>query len=195
MKKEVVFLPTAACLLLLGIALNFVFGQREVVGQTTAVATKPVAVKPVKPASNASNIYSPAAEQNAKLRDSLAWGFGGKTQKGWNIYAPLISYTIGTDSTSDSAEFSAALAKWQENNRLASTGVLDKATMEAFVGYWQTRRLRRSGAPAPNALFSAPIVEFFDPTRSPDLLQLERETYALTGHDRGEIGGGARPEG
>ena len=61
---------------------------------------------------------------------------------------------------------------------MSPTGVLDEPTMQAFRQYWQSRRLGRAGLLSSDVLLSAPITEFYDPTRAPDLLQLDRETYA-----------------
>ena len=122
--------------------------------------------------------YSRAATQNAALRNSLSWAFGGKTQMGWNIYVPLIAHTIGTEAVPDSSEFALALSEWQGDAGMSPTGVMDESTLQSFTKYWQSRRLGRAGLLSNDLLLSAPIAEFYDPTRSPDLLQLERETYA-----------------
>jgi D-alanyl-D-alanine carboxypeptidase len=122
--------------------------------------------------------FADAALENRKLRSSLQWSFGAKTQTGWNIYVPLISYAIGTDSDPDSAEFAFAVSKWQQRSGLDGTGVLDQETLESFTKYWQSRRLGRGSLAATSSLLAAPISDFFDATRSPELLQLEAETYA-----------------
>jgi hypothetical protein len=126
----------------------------------------------------ASSAFGRAATENARLRNSLAWTFGGKTQTGWTIYAPLIAHTIGTDAEPDTSDFALALSKWQTTSNLPATGILDNATLESFTKYWQSRRLGKFGVQTGDNLQFAPIAEFFDPTRSPDLLQLEQETYA-----------------
>ena len=122
--------------------------------------------------------FAGAALENRKLRSSLQWSFGARTQTGWNIYVPLISYAIGTESGPDSAEFALAVSKWQQKSGLDGTGVLDRATLESFTKYWQSRRLGRGSLAATDSLLAAPISDFFDATRSPDLLQVEAETYA-----------------
>lgn len=124
-----------------------------------------------------SSMFGRAAAENTRLRSSLQWAFGGKTQTGWNIYVPLISHTIGTESGPDSADFAEALSKWQARAGVPETGVLDSETLATFTKYWQAQRLGRSGLTSSDSLLAVPITEFFDPTRSPDLLQLERETY------------------
>jgi hypothetical protein len=125
-----------------------------------------------------SSAFANAALENTRLRNSLAWTFGGKTQTGWTIYAPLIAHTISTDAEPDTSDFALALSKWQTTSNLPVTGILDNATLESFTKYWQSRRLGKFGVQTGDSLQFAPIVEFFDPTRSPDLLQLEQETYA-----------------
>ncbi|MEO8041961.1 MAG: D-alanyl-D-alanine carboxypeptidase family protein [Acidobacteriota bacterium] len=127
---------------------------------------------------NNSSAFNKAAAENIKLRSSLSWTFGGKAQTGWTIYVPLIAQTIGTDAGPDSSEFAIAVSNWQSKSGLSETGILDEGTLETFTKYWQSRRLGRFGLSASDNLLSAPINEFFDPTREPDLLQLERDTYA-----------------
>lgn len=122
--------------------------------------------------------FAGAARRNAQLRGSVSWVFGGKAQTGWQIYVPLIAYTIGVDAEADSPEFAAALSKWQEKNAMPPTGVLEVETLQALIRFWQGQRLGRNSAPADESLLSAPITEFFDPSRDPGLLQLERGTYA-----------------
>lgn len=178
MKDRVLF-PSAivsvlACLIAYAaISETDVYAQRaRVVGPSvkqTASVTK---------RETSSSMYRRAAAENTRLRSSLQWTFGGKTQTGWNIYVPLISHTIGTDSGPDTADFAQALSEWQATAGVSETGVLDSETLATFTKYWQAQRLGRSGLSSADILLAAPITEFFDPTRAPDLLQLERETYA-----------------
>ncbi|MBA3354247.1 MAG: D-alanyl-D-alanine carboxypeptidase family protein [Blastocatellia bacterium] len=151
-----------------------IYAQRErVVGphvKQTASVTKVVSTR--------SSTFARAAAENARLRGSLTWVFGGKTQTGWTIYVPLISHTIGTDAAPESDEFALALSNWQGDSGILPSGILDAATLAAFTKHWQSRRLGRSGLISSDSLRAAPIGEFFDPTRAPDLLQLDQETYA-----------------
>jgi hypothetical protein len=39
-------------------------------------------------------LAAPAEEQNRTLKDGLRWTFGGKQQRGWAIYVPLIQHLI-----------------------------------------------------------------------------------------------------
>jgi LAS superfamily LD-carboxypeptidase LdcB len=181
MRNRVLF-PSAAVSLLSCLIAYLILGDFDVYAQERARVAGP-AVKQTASVMKientaSSSAFSRAAGENAKLRSSLSWNFGGKTQTGWNIYVPLIGQTLGTEAGPDSSEFALALSNWQSKAGLPETGVLDAATLETFTKYWQSRRLGRFGLTANDNLLSAPISEFFDPTRSADLLQLERDTYA-----------------
>jgi zinc D-Ala-D-Ala carboxypeptidase len=115
--------------------------------------------------------------ENERLRSTLEWSFAGKQQRGWHLYELLIGETIGTREAADTTAFAEALARWQGRNGLDATGILDKTTLEAFVKTWQGNRRLGSGT-SMGMLVTAPISEFYDPTRSPDLLQLDAEAYA-----------------
>src|SRR5687768_5170341 len=178
MKNRVLF-PSAAvslfsCLIAFLLLGDFgVYAQRDRVAGPNVKHTSSVTKVESKPTA-----FAPAAAENTKYRNSLQWVFGGKAQTGWNIYVPLISQTIETEAGPDTPDFALALSKWQQKTGISSTGVLDRETLEAFTKYWQSRRLGRAGLSADASLLAAPINEFYDPTRSPDLLHLERETYA-----------------
>jgi zinc D-Ala-D-Ala carboxypeptidase len=178
MKKRVL-IPSATVTLLSCLVAYFLLADSDVYAQRARVAgpgvTQTASVKKVEAVSSA---FAKAASANAGLRSSLSWTFGGKAQAGWNIYVPLISQTIGVESGPDSAEFAGGISRWQKKSGLAETGILDRATLESFTKYWQSRRLGRAGLSADANLLSAPIAEFYDPTRSPDLLHLEQKTYA-----------------
>lgn len=178
MRKRVL-LPSAAVSLFSSVfALVLVadfdaYGQRpRVVGASVKQTASVAKVESVSPA------FSRAAAENARLRGSLPWVFGSRAQTGWNIYVPLISHAIGTEAGPDSPEFALAISRWQEKTGLPATGILDQDTLGTFTKYWQARRLGRAGLSPEASLLSAPIADFYDPTRSPDLLQLERDTYA-----------------
>jgi len=178
MKKRF-FLSSAALSVFGGLFIHFAFVDSDAQAQKNqATSAKPASTISAAKVETPASAFAGAALSNAKLRNSLQWTFGGKTQTGWNIYVPLISHTIGTESGPDTADFALALSKWQEKSGLPVSGVLDSDTLESFTKYWQSRRLGRAGLSASDLLLTAPIVEFYDPSRSPDLLQLERATYA-----------------
>lgn len=183
MRNRVLF-PTVAVSLFSCMLALFLVGDFNVIAQERARVAGPsvkqtASVMKVEPKNNSSaSAFSRAAAENTKLRSSLTWTFGGKAQTGWNIYVPLIAEAVGTDAGPDTAEFALAVSNWQSRSGLPETGILDESTLESFTKYWQSRRLGRFGLSVNDNLLSAPITEFFDSTRSPDLLQLERETYA-----------------
>ncbi|MCA1589749.1 MAG: D-alanyl-D-alanine carboxypeptidase family protein [Acidobacteria bacterium] len=184
MKKQNLLFPTISGLLLAIIALCFVFTDRVAFAQRARVVEKTGASSPAMNNGGASvntsvsSRFAAAALTNRQLRNSMRWNFGGRVHSGWEIYVPLISQTIGTDAAPDSAEFAAALSKWQAKNGFDSDGVCNDATLGAMTRYWQSQRLGRSNVPQTDRLLSTPINEWYDVTRNPDLLQLERETYA-----------------
>jgi hypothetical protein len=178
MKKRFL-LSSAAISVFSGLFIHFAFSESNVQAQQQqSIVSKSPTVSSIAKVDTVGSAFLKAASENVKLRNSLQWTFGGKTQTGWNIYVPLIAQTIDTESSPDSAGFALAVSKWQQRSGLAGTGVLDSATLESFTKYWQSRRLGRAGLSETDLLLAAPIVEFYDPSRSPDLLQLERETYA-----------------
>jgi uncharacterized protein YcbK (DUF882 family) len=118
------------------------------------------------------------AQRNAVFRNELNWVLGGKPQRGWYLYTPLISRLLNTDRVDTSDGFASALARWQKKSGLAPSGVLDEATFYAMVAEWQGRRLKSRDVPPPDQLITAPVSDFYDPTRAEELRQVERQTYA-----------------
>lgn len=179
MRKQLILLSTLLGFLAFASVLYSLMG-REAFAQKTAAPAKTLISKTSSsmPAVKKAAATSPAARANSASLSSLAWAFGGKTQRGWEIYVPLISHTIGTDADHGTDEFAAVLSGWQSKKGLPATGEMCDATMKSFVSHWQSQRLGRSSAPQADALMSAPIIDFWDSGRDPNMLQLERETYA-----------------
>jgi uncharacterized protein YcbK (DUF882 family) len=119
-----------------------------------------------------------AAQQNRALRDNLSWTFGGKTQRGWAIYVPLIQRLLDTEADATSDTFAASLARWQKRLGLKASGVLDEATFMRMVSTWQSHRLKSRVYPQPDQLVTLPPAEFYDSGRADDLRRVERQTYA-----------------
>jgi zinc D-Ala-D-Ala carboxypeptidase len=119
-----------------------------------------------------------AATQNAQLSKELNWTFGSKPQRGWYIYIPLIKRLINTKSDVAAAQFALALSRWQAKAGLKASGVLDEETLYAMIKTWQDARLKDRTSAQPNQLLTAPIADFYDPTRAEELRQVERRTYA-----------------
>jgi D-alanyl-D-alanine carboxypeptidase len=119
-----------------------------------------------------------AAQQNRVLKDNLSWTFGGKTQRGWAIYVPLIQSLIGTEDDATGDIFAASLARWQKRAGLKASGVLDEGTLMRMISTWQAQRLKSRIYPQPDQLYTVPPAEFYDSGRADELRQVERQTYA-----------------
>jgi LAS superfamily LD-carboxypeptidase LdcB len=119
-----------------------------------------------------------AATRNATLSHELAWTFGSKQQRGWYIYTPLIKQLINTKNDSASAQFAIAITRWRTKSGLTPGGLLDEETLYAMVKAWQDDRLKDRTVAQAEQLLTAPISDFYDPTRAEELRQVERRTYA-----------------
>jgi len=119
-----------------------------------------------------------AAVTNTQLRNDLNWIFGGKPQRGWYLYTPLINRLINNKSDSGSPQFASAVARWQQKAGLKPAGILDDETLYAMIKAWQEARLKDRTPATPDQLLLAPISDFYDPTRAEELRQVERKTYA-----------------
>lgn len=122
--------------------------------------------------------FAEAAKHNALLSTSLVWTFGSKQQTGWYIYTPLIKQLINTKQDSASVEFARAVARWQAKSALKPSGVIDEETLYVMIKTWQDARLKDRSVAQPDQLLTAPISDFYDPTRAEELRQVERRTYA-----------------
>ncbi|HUC20526.1 MAG TPA: D-alanyl-D-alanine carboxypeptidase family protein [Candidatus Polarisedimenticolaceae bacterium] len=116
--------------------------------------------------------------RNALLKTELSWTFGSKPQRGWYLYKPLIDRLLNTKHDAGSEDFAKALARWQDKAGLLPNGVLDDDTLYAMIKFWQDNRLKDRSPAAPEQLLTAPVSDFYDPTRAEELRQVERETYA-----------------
>lgn len=146
------------------------------IAPTNASASLP----PPQPAeqAQADTRFEQAAAQNAELQNSLNWTFGGKQQRGWYLYIPLIHQLVGTESPADTAQFASALARWQKSVGLPPNGVLDNTTLAMMVTTWQSRRLKVKGYPSPEQLSLIPTTDLYDPMRPEELRKVETATYA-----------------
>jgi len=182
MKKRFIIFHAVPAALFVGIVFSLFLGrgianaQVPVISKTGMSRPRVASTTEEKPV--VSTRFVAAAAENVRLKSSLTWQFGGKTQYGWEIYLPLISQTIGRPSDAGSPEFAAALSTWQAERGLEATGILDEDTLWDLTRYWQSQRLGRSDFPGDDKLLSAPIADFYDPTRDVELLKLEKETYA-----------------
>ncbi|HKG14392.1 MAG TPA: D-alanyl-D-alanine carboxypeptidase family protein [Pyrinomonadaceae bacterium] len=122
--------------------------------------------------------FGASAARNTALRYELSWAFGGKQQRGWYLYVPLISRTIETEKDAVTGDFAGALSHWQKTAGLEASGVLDDTTLYKFVSEWQSARLKEKTPARADQLLLAPTSDFYDPSRPEELRQVERETYA-----------------
>jgi hypothetical protein len=181
MKKRFIIFHAVPAALSVGIVFSFVFLNGTSNAQSRVsriVKVTPASGSPGPERTALNSKFATAAVENARSVTGLSWKFGGRTQAGWQIYEPLVADTIGTTSAAGTPEFAAALSKWQSTHGLTATGIFDEDTLWNFTRYWQSLRLGRSDFPGPEKLISAPITDFYDPTRDINLLQLERDTYA-----------------
>jgi zinc D-Ala-D-Ala carboxypeptidase len=119
-----------------------------------------------------------ASLKNEVLKENLSWTFGGKGQRGWQLYEPLIRHVINCEAAAESEEFATALAMWQQTTGLPVSGVLEPTTWLKMVEQWQACRSRDRTLPASERLLTVSAAEFYDPDRPAELRQVERETYA-----------------
>ena len=115
--------------------------------------------------------------ENTSLKNNLVWSFGGKQQRGWQLYLPLVAHFIGTDERAESEKFANDLAHWQSIIGLPANGVLNQETWLKMVEKWQARRNKDRTIPPPEKLVTVSASEFYDPERPVELRQLEIGTY------------------
>ena len=58
-----------------------------------------------------------------------------------------------------------------------ASGVLDENTLMAMISQWQRNRLKIRTPATQDQLILAPTSDFYDPSRAPELRQVERKTY------------------
>jgi hypothetical protein len=144
---------------------------------TAGAATSTTGASTSTNASGAS-LFAAAATRNTLLKYELSWAFGGKEQRGWYLYTPLISRLLATDKDAATSDFASALSRWQRQAGVEPSGVLDDETLYRMVSEWQGARLKNKGDARPDELLVAPASDFYDPSRPDELRQVERETYA-----------------
>jgi len=153
-------------------------------GQSAASGTDVVRLSATaKPAGGTFKGRNPAAmdtavSSNAQLQTTLEWTFGGKVQRGWGLYTPLIGELIGARAEAAASEFAMRLSLWQHQNGIESTGVLDSETWSQIVSTFQARRIGNGSYAAPKDLVTIPISDCYDPTRAEELRSADRETFA-----------------
>jgi len=135
------------------------------------------AVSPVSIDSADYAAFDAAAVENARLKLDLNWTFGGKPQRGWYLYTPLIQSLLNTSAAPETSVFAQALAGWQKSEGLVRTGVLDQETWMKMVAVFQSRRIKDRSTPPSESLTLVPSSKFFDPERPKELRYVERQAY------------------
>jgi len=133
--------------------------------------------KPTTEVASRPSAFDQAARRNAESQAGLSWQFGGKVQRGWRLYTPLIAKTIDVKSDASSSDFAARLARWQQTYGLQPHGMFDNYTMSQMISAWQSRRIHDRTYPSPDQLTTIPVTECYDPERPAELRQVERRTY------------------
>jgi zinc D-Ala-D-Ala carboxypeptidase len=147
-------------------------------GSSTVKPTSRIADLSTASTAKASSAFAEAAAQNAALRNELTWTFGGKQQRGWYLYDLLIGKTLKTTEDFGTGDFASAVAVWQKRSGMSADGVLDEDSLMRMVSQWQSNRLKNRAPATPDQLLTAPPTDFYDPSRAPELRQVERNTYA-----------------
>jgi LAS superfamily LD-carboxypeptidase LdcB len=121
--------------------------------------------------------FASAASRNTELQTSLAWAFGGKPQRGWALYTPLIANLVGCENDV-AGELAMRVSAWQQGNGIDSTGVLDSDTWSRMVTTFQSQRMKRQPPASEDQLVTIPASDCYDPSRPEELRKADRESFA-----------------
>ncbi len=167
-------------ILLVLVAAVVAFAAHSTHSQSKSAA--PVKTARVVPTDNSSaskaSSFAAAATANASLKNELTWTFGGKQQRGWYLYDLLIGETLNQHDDSATTDFAESLARWQKKRGLSADGMLNEDSLMAMISLWQSNRLKNRAYATPDQLLTAPPTDFYDPSRTDDLRQVERNTFA-----------------
>lgn len=122
--------------------------------------------------------FESAATANVRLQSNLAWTFGSRPQRGWQIYEPLIAHLIGSSGEPWSRIFATRLAQWQGESGLLANGVLDDKTLLKIISTLQSKRILDRAYPTDDQLVTISASDCYYPERPEELRRVERETYA-----------------
>ena len=122
--------------------------------------------------------FEGAALRNSELQSQLDWTFGGKQQRGWYLYTPLVANLIGAESDGTASEFAVRLSLWQMQREVEATGVLDNGTWSQMISAFQSQRMKNKTCPTADQLVTAPVSDCYDPSRPEELRKIERQTFA-----------------
>lgn len=129
------------------------------------------------PSASGFSAFTLAATRNTELQNNLGWAFGGKSQRGWAIYTPLIANLVGCENDV-AGELAMCVSAWQQENGIDSTGVLDSDTWTRMVTTFQSQRMKRQPAASEDQLVTIPVSDCYDPSRPEELRKADRESFA-----------------
>ena len=135
-------------------------------------------LRPVKTSAAVRKLASVRPMSNGTSSAELKWTFGGRPQRGWAVYVPLISNTVGAKAGIESEDFARAIGRWQEARAIRQTRVVDNDTWARMIGEFQSSRIKDRYYPSTEDLVEAPASEFYDPERPAELRQVDRTAYA-----------------
>jgi len=121
--------------------------------------------------------FASAVTRNSELQSNLGWTFGGKAQRGWALYTPLIANLIGCHSDI-AGELAMRVSTWQQMNGVDATGVLDGDTWSRMVTTFQSQRMKWQPPASEGQLITIPIADCYDPERPEELRKADRESFA-----------------
>ncbi|HJQ69939.1 MAG TPA: D-alanyl-D-alanine carboxypeptidase family protein [Blastocatellia bacterium] len=145
--------------------------------KSEAIVRLSSAEKPAAEATTKSAAFESAALENLRTQSDLNWAFGGKSQRGWRLYTPLVSRMLDVNEDAKSADFALAVSRWQKEKGLAAHGVVDNTTWFQMVSDWQSDRIKDRTYPTDDQLVTIPVSECYDPSRPEELRKVEGETY------------------
>jgi len=160
-----------------GVVAFAAHGGRQSKSKSAAPVKPAPAVRITATSAPKSSVFATAATANASLRNEVTWTFGGKQQRGWYLYDLLIGETLKLHDDSPATDFAESLAAWQKKRGLGADGMLDQDTLMAMISQWQGNRLKNRAYATPDQLLTAPPTDFYDPSRAPELRQVEQNTY------------------
>lgn len=81
-----------------------------------------------------------AARVNAASLRTLPWSGFGRSESGWEIYAPAVAVEVGSPCAPASPGFARAVRRWQQAQGVTPTGAVGPELMDRFKAVWQARR-------------------------------------------------------
>jgi uncharacterized protein YcbK (DUF882 family) len=152
-------------------------------GAGPAVQQEPAKVEQARMEKASERVSQPVAKtetcvRNCALAKDMPWQFGGKAQRGWYLYVPLIQDVVGTDAQPDSPDFAVALATWQKQRRVDCTpGVLDAPSWASIMSALQSARTKDATQCPTDELVEVPAEQWLYPDRPAELRHLRRDAY------------------